>query len=308
MFKLTGSAIRSVLGKAIKCMILGFFGIVVAWFVFVAVLESILPEDAEGSRYRDFMPVCMGVLEVSAPDGGFQTGVDRLVANAICECMFERFQTEDSGSSADDCPKDFEKDRAAFLKQYHPYTRLSKDGDLPTFASYGNDMLSIDLYVSEIDSMPIERCLKRSEERDPDAAYCLYRKYEGDEGMTMLRRAAELGHPLAQNNLAMFMAKGGQGVDSEEIVRLMKASAEYGIPHAQVTLGRWYMKGLYGLPVDYFEARKWNMAGYQQGHPEGANNLGALYAQDISVPANFAQAKSWYEQAGRLSNQVRIKD
>ena len=179
-----------------------------------------------------------------------------------------------------------------------------KNKNVPKFADYGTDMASLRKYDSDLDETDVDACKERWKKKDADAAYCIAQQETGENKITMLREASKLGHPIAQNNLAMHLDAGKPlvNVNSPEISRLIKASANSGIPHAQVTVGWWHMTGEHGFKVDHGEAMKWNLKAYKQGHSEGANNIGELYERGLGVPKDMEQAKSWYKKASVLGN------
>lgn len=176
-----------------------------------------------------------------------------------------------------------------------------KNKKVPNIADYGTDLASLRKYGSDISEVPVDVCREAAKKNNPDGVYCTYQHETGKDEMTILREAARLGHPLAQNNLAMKLADDRKQ-NSAEIVRLIKASAAKGIPQAQVTMGWWYMKGLHGIAINYAEAMNWNRKAYKQGHSEGANNIGELYEKGLGVTKNIDQAKSWYRKASVLGN------
>jgi TPR repeat protein len=188
-----------------------------------------------------------------------------------------------------------------------------KNKNVPKFSDYGTDMASLAKYAEAIDETSTDACHAAwKEKKSADAAYCLARHDSGSslialsgadqKSLPMLKEAAALGHPIAQNNLAMEMDDRKPPGNSAEIARLIRASANNGIPHAQVTVGWWHMTGKHGFKVDYAEAMKWNLKAYKQGHSEGANNIGELYEKGLGVPKDMEQAKSWYRKASVLGN------
>jgi len=182
--------------------------------------------------------------------------------------------------------------------------------NVPKLDDYGTDMASLAKYSSDIGEASTDACQAAwKEKKSADAAYCLA-KHESknalvgysEKPLPMLKEAAKLGHPIAQNDLAMHLDDSKPQGNSAEISRLIKASANSGIPHAQVTVGWWHMTGEHGFKVDHAEAMKWNLKAYKQGHSEGANNIGELYEKGLGVSKDMEQAKSWYKRASVLGN------
>lgn len=191
--------------------------------------------------------------------------------------------------------------------------KSGKNTNVPRFSDYGTDMASIVKYGADLDETSIDACREAwAKKKDADAAYCVARYESGSsqvafygadaKSLPMLREAAKLGHPIAQNNLAEELGNSKPPGNTAEIARLIKASANKGIPHAQVTVGWWHITGEHGFKVDHAEAMKWNLRAYKQGHSEGANNIGELYEKGLGVPKDMEQAKSWYKKASVLGN------
>ena len=162
---------------------------------------------------------------------------------------------------------------------------------LPKFSDYGTDMQSLGEYLAALQSVSLEAC-KIAYRTNADAAYCLASRGDTSETMKMLTLAANLGQPLAMNDLAECLMALERPEDVPEIRRLIILAAEAGIPNAQVTLGWWSMRGEFGIAVNYADAMTWNMKGYQQGHSEGANNIGEIYERGLGVPANRERRES----------------
>lgn len=175
--------------------------------------------------------------------------------------------------------------------------------DIPRFADYGTDLASLQKYLEDLEAADLKSCTAAFARNDANAAFCLSQRESGANKIALLREASRLGHPLAKNNLAMELDDSNPVGFSSEIVRLIRSAAQSGIPHAQVTLGWWHMTAKHGVKVNYAEAMRWNLAGYKQGHPEGANNIGELHEKGLGVPKSLDQAKSWYKKASVLGNE-----
>ena len=108
--------------------------------------------------------------------------------------------------------------------------------------------------------------------------------------MKWYRRAGDLGHASAQNNIGQ-MYKIGEGVpqDHAEAVKWYKKAAEKGDAQAQSNLGIAYFKGR-GIPQDYAEAVKWTRKAAEQGVVIAQFNLGVAYAKGQGVPQDYVQS------------------
>ena len=178
----------------------------------------------------------------------------------------------------------------------------AKNKNVPKISDFGTDMVSLQKYMVALDETDIGACQDMWKKKDADAAFCLALQETGEKGITMLREASKLGHPIAQNDLANHLDNDKNPADSVEIARLTRASANSGIPHAQVTLGWWHMTGKHGFTIDYSEAMQWNLKAYKQGHSEGANNAGELYEKGHGVSKDEAEAMRWYRKAADMGN------
>lgn len=75
------------------------------------------------------------------------------------------------------------------------------------------------------------------------------------QAMRLYEKAAQLGHPKAQNNLgAMYEAGEGIAVDYEKAIYWFERSAAKQNPSAMINLGEMLLSGK-GVPVDYERAR-----------------------------------------------------
>jgi uncharacterized protein len=98
------------------------------------------------------------------------------------------------------------------------------------------------------------------------------------EAVDWLRKAADLGHAVAQCNLG-FAYTNGRGVDKDDAQAVLwyRKAAEQGQADAQRSLGEMCAKGL-GVSQDYIEAYKWT-------------NLAALRAFQSADQKQFADER-----------------
>jgi TPR repeat protein len=96
------------------------------------------------------------------------------------------------------------------------------------------------------------------------------------EAAKWLARAAEQGHPAAQNALG-YMYYQGMGVrrDYRQAADSFRRAAEQNCALAQFNLGVLYQAGL-GVPLDYGEAYKWFTLAIEGGYAESRRVLEAL--------------------------------
>jgi TPR repeat protein len=112
------------------------------------------------------------------------------------------------------------------------------------------------------------------EDKSADSAYLLGIMYFKGEGVTAdkaeairwLRRAGDLGHVRAQNNLGMIYDKGdGVPQNQKEAAAWYRKAAEKGDAQSQFDLGLMYTNGE-GVAKDRNEAVKWLKKAAKQGH------------------------------------------
>ena len=113
-----------------------------------------------------------------------------------------------------------------------------------------------------------------------------------DPPVTWYLKAAEQGHASAQFNLAFLYSKGyGVPQDYFEARKWLLRAADQGHAPAQHNLGFVYSKG-YGVAQDYVEARKWYLKAAEQGDASSQHNLGFLYSNGQGVPQQFMGQQS----------------
>src|SRR5216684_1201883 len=112
-----------------------------------------------------------------------------------------------------------------------------------------------------------------------------------------LRKAAEAGDLLAQNNLGVAYAFG-RGVErsNEEAARWFSLSAAAGFAPAQSNLGYLYEKGL-GVPQDYGAALREYRAAAESGNAQAQTRIGLFYENGWVVPVDQDEAVRRYRLA-----------
>ena len=111
------------------------------------------------------------------------------------------------------------------------------------------------------------------------------------------RRAAEMGHAAAQNDLGVLYRDGlGVSRNYAEAVAWFRKSAAAGNAWGQTDLGWMYNNG-WGVARDYAEAMKWYRLAAAQGDALAQNNLGVMYRDSLGVPRDLDQALAWFRKA-----------
>ena len=174
---------------------------------------------------------------------------------------------------------------------------------------------------------------------DPEAFYRLGLLYARGHGVIAnladaagwYRRAAELGHAMAQHQLSLLHLEGYRAQassfarwygsaakrdpeaadhnrtllfpngfdvpqDPAGALHWSQAAAEQGIADAQANTGLIYARGI-GCEPDYRKARHWYSLAAAQGSAAAELGIGILYANGHGVEQDLPTAASWYERA-----------
>lgn len=118
-----------------------------------------------------------------------------------------------------------------------------------------------------------------------------------EQDIAELRRSANRGNAIAQNNLGVAYADGnGVEQDHAEAAKWFRKAAEQGNATAQFHLGISYFLGE-GVPQNYSEAVKWYRKAAEQGNANAQYSLGSLHKQGIIVAHDLVSAHAWYNLA-----------
>ncbi|TQQ84335.1 sel1 repeat family protein [Peptacetobacter hominis] len=156
-------------------------------------------------------------------------------------------------------------------------------------------------------NIDFETLKKYADRNNIEAKYILARIYLGEidsdietdegKGIEILREAAELGHPGAQNDLGINYECGyGVEANNKEAVKWYRKAAEQGDENAQCNLGYMYECG-YGVEQDKIEAVRWYRKAAEQGDALGQNLLGVMYECGEGVEEDYKEAVRWYRKA-----------
>ena len=119
-------------------------------------------------------------------------------------------------------------------------------------------------------------------------------------GVAILRRAANLGYPLAQFDLAKLYEAGDVGLpkDVAEARRWTERAAQSGERRAMHNLALYYFEGT-GGPKNLALAAQWFRRAADLGLIDSQYNLARLYEGGFGVTENHAEAYKWYLIAAR---------
>jgi TPR repeat protein len=122
------------------------------------------------------------------------------------------------------------------------------------------------------------------------------------ESILELRKTAEAGDSLAQNNLG-YAFTIGRGVPKNfaEAAKWYALAAANSFAPSQYNLGALYEHGL-GVPQDYGKAVLYYRAAADQGHVLAQARMGLFYEMGWTVPTDPAQTMRWYRLAAEQGN------
>ena len=123
------------------------------------------------------------------------------------------------------------------------------------------------------------------------------------EGVTMLRRAADRGFAMAQYRLAKLYERG-EGVQRDLAIarQWTERAAASGNRRAMHDLGVYFARGE-GAPLDEAAAFRWFRQAAELGVADSQYNLGVLYQQGRGVNTAPSEALFWFMVAARQGDQ-----
>ena len=175
-----------------------------------------------------------------------------------------------------------------------------------------------DIYAREHSSAYIARALcdydlspwleKAAELGHPEAQnmmgeFCSAYREDPEKAAEWFKKAAEQGNAQAQYNLA-YLYFMGIGVEEDEDLSaqwLMKA-AQQGYAEAQYVIGDFYYYGNGVFDQDYTKAADWYEKAAEQGYVNAQNDLGHCYSNGFGRDEDPAQAAQWYRKAAEQGN------
>ena len=116
------------------------------------------------------------------------------------------------------------------------------------------------------------------------------------EAAGLYRKAADLGHPLAQLRLGrLYMDGRGVMRDDAEAVKLFRKSAELGNSAGEYYLGWMYLTGRGGIK-NYQEALKLFRRSAEQEYRYAYFGLGVMYGDGLGVAKDEQEAAKWFRK------------
>jgi TPR repeat protein len=129
------------------------------------------------------------------------------------------------------------------------------------------------------------------------AALCLLTT-EPERAAGLMQRAADAGHPAAQEAVGRACLERKPRPELACAVRYVDAAAKTGRPSAQSLLGWMYASGT-GVPRDARRASELYLEAARDNDLAAQNNLGELYEQGNGIRKDARLAASWYRRAAQ---------
>jgi hypothetical protein len=89
--------------------------------------------------------------------------------------------------------------------------------------------------------------------------------------------------------------------DEKEAVKWYRKAADQGHPWAQNNLGLMYLNS-WGVERDYTEALRWLRMAAAQNNPWGQGNIGVMYRNGLGVPKDEEEAVRWFRKSAAQNN------
>lgn len=111
------------------------------------------------------------------------------------------------------------------------------------------------------------------------------------------KKSADGGNYYGQYNLGRCYQNGtGVAQNHAQAIKLYKKSSKQGCAMADYNLGVCYTNG-FGVEVDHATAAKYYLKAANNGVADAQNNLGYYYQHGIGVEQNIQEAVKWYNKA-----------
>lgn len=117
-------------------------------------------------------------------------------------------------------------------------------------------------------------------------------------GAYWLEKAAESGHPMAQQNMGLLVIQGLLPGDQAKAVEWLRKASDAGLPQSQYTYGMLMLTGQGGVKANASSALALLQKAANAGMPQAQNDLGLIYLQGgYGVKPNAATGLSWLKKA-----------
>lgn len=218
-----------------------------------------------------------------------QRHVQAMMGYATCLDLEARSRGDTSAATRSTILQWYRKaaDKGQADAQYAAGVMLEEDGQRAEAYGY---------YVKAMRSGNLDACYRAAmfKIESSDAAYC-----NPEEGVELLKRAAEQQHPKALLRLADCYANGyGVDRDYDLMIRYLylAATEPNGEVEAQAKLGFCFATGK-GVKQDWDMAFKWYKLAAGRGYPPAMYELGNCFMQGAGTPIDLIKGVEWYTKA-----------
>ncbi len=166
--------------------------------------------------------------------------------------------------------------------------------------------------AAHYEQLAFEWCSRNRDAHDAelwfDLAACYIRgvaiEQDAELSVHWLKKAAEQGHELAQNQLGRMYETGrGSAQDDEQAVFWYRRAAEQGNGWALVGLGVMYLKGR-GVEKDYQQAVYWFRKAAERGNVASQCQLAWLYRDGRGVEQDHKKSVYWFQKAAEQGDEL----
>ncbi|MCH8998368.1 MAG: cell division protein FtsZ [Proteobacteria bacterium] len=121
------------------------------------------------------------------------------------------------------------------------------------------------------------------------------------------RKAADLGHPAAQNRLG-WMYEKGEGVEADygAAAKCYRSAAEQGHVNAMNDLGYMYRQG-WGVTQSHAEALRWFRKAAEKYDSYAEYNMGQMYENGWGVETNLEEGIRWFRRSAARGHEWAAK-
>ena len=133
----------------------------------------------------------------------------------------------------------------------------------------------------------------------------------GDQqkALEWIRKASDAGLPQSQYTLGILTLMGQAGIKAnpQAGVALVQKAANAGFPQAQNDLGMLLLQGGYGIKPNLPQGFKWMKKAADTGVPSAMFYTSICYATGQGTAANKAEARKWMQKAASQSDDPQVR-
>ncbi len=130
-----------------------------------------------------------------------------------------------------------------------------------------------------------------------------------DKAIDWIRKSSEAGLPQSQYTLGVLslMGQGGVKANPKAGVDLLQKAANAGFPQAQHDLGMIFLQGAYGIKPNLPQGFSWMKKAATVGVPSAMFYTAVCYATGQGTAANKAEARKWMQKAAAQNDDPQVK-